>query len=97
MAISPNFWKNKKLSDFTEEEWEAICTNCGRCCLIKLQDEESDDVFFTDVICRYHDNKTHKCTQYCKKQKYSHLFSCFSVLKQDSIIQGICQHAGDVF
>lgn len=67
MPIAPKFWKNKKPEDFTEEEWEAICTNCGKCCLIKLQDEDGDDVFFTDVICRYHDNKTHKCTQYLKR------------------------------
>ena len=67
MTISSNFWKKKKLKDYTEEEWEAICTNCGRCCLIKLQDEESDDIFFTDIICRYHDTQTHKCTQYCNR------------------------------
>ena len=64
MSITPKFWKNKKPENYTEEEWEAVCTNCGKCCLIKIQDEDSEDVFFTDVICRYHDNKTHKCTQY---------------------------------
>lgn len=64
MSITPEFWKKKNLEDFTTEEWEAVCTNCGKCCLVKVQDEDSDDVFFTDVICRYHDNQTHKCTKY---------------------------------
>ena len=69
MSITPEFWKKKKLKDFSVEEWEAVCTNCGKCCLIKVQDEDSDDVFFTNVICRYHDNKTHKCTQYLERCK----------------------------
>ena len=30
----------KKLTDYTEQEWEAICNQCGKCCLIKLQDED---------------------------------------------------------
>ena len=38
--MSNRFWEEKDLADFTEEEWEAICMNCGKCCLIKLQDEE---------------------------------------------------------
>lgn len=67
MAIDKNFWKNKNPKDFSEEEWEAVCTNCGRCCLIKLQDEDSEDIFFTKVICRYHDCTTHKCTEYGRR------------------------------
>ena len=69
MSISSKFWQIKKPEEYTAEEWEAICTNCGKCCLIKLQDEDSDDVFFTRIICRYHDTKTHKCTKYLDRCK----------------------------
>lgn len=58
------FWKQKKLSAFTAEEWESVCTHCGRCCLLKLQDEDDDEVYYTDVVCRYHDCRTHLCREY---------------------------------
>ncbi len=54
----------KKLSEYTTEEWEAVCNNCGKCCLIKIQDEDSDEIFYTDVVCQYLDQETCKCTQY---------------------------------
>ena len=54
----------KKLTDYTEQEWEAICNQCGKCCLIKLQDEDTDDIYYTDVVCRYMDSETCRCTKY---------------------------------
>lgn len=62
--MTTKFWENKKLEEFSTEEWEKICTHCGRCCLIKLQDEDSDDIYYTNVLCRYFDSKTHQCTEY---------------------------------
>ena len=54
----------KKLSEYTSEEWEAICNQCGKCCLFKLQDEDTDDIYYTDVVCQYMDPKTCRCTRY---------------------------------
>ena len=54
----------KKLSDYTPEEWEAVCNQCGKCCLIKLQDEDTDDIYYTDVVCQYMDPETCRCTHY---------------------------------
>ena len=54
----------KKLSDYTSEEWESICNQCGKCCLIKLQDEDTDDIYYTDVVCQYMDPQTCQCTRY---------------------------------
>lgn len=54
----------KKISDYTPEEWEAICNQCGKCCLIKLQDEDTDDIYYTDVVCQYMDPETCRCTHY---------------------------------
>ena len=54
----------KKLENYTREEWEDICTNCGKCCLIKLQDEETDEVYYTNVVCKYFDEETCHCTVY---------------------------------
>ena len=58
---------SKKLEDYTEEEWEAVCNKCGKCCLIKIQDEETDEIYYTDVVCRYFDSKTCTCTEYTNR------------------------------
>lgn len=62
--MDKEFWKGRSLQDFTHEEWEALCDGCGLCCLIKIMDEEGDDVYYTDVICRYHDSNQCRCTVY---------------------------------
>ena len=62
--MSEQFWKHKNLSDFTEEEWESICMNCGKCCLIKLQDEDTNDIYYTKVTCRHFDKNTCTCKEY---------------------------------
>jgi uncharacterized cysteine cluster protein YcgN (CxxCxxCC family) len=54
----------KKLENITEEEWEAVCNRCGKCCLIKLQDENTGEIYYTDVVCKYFDFDTCECTQY---------------------------------
>lgn len=59
-----NFWDCKDLADFSEEEWESICTHCGRCCLVKLQDEDSDEICYTNVVCRYFNHEDCHCTEY---------------------------------
>jgi uncharacterized cysteine cluster protein YcgN (CxxCxxCC family) len=58
------FWKVKKLKDFSNEEWEQICCNCGLCCLIKLQNEEDDEVYYTRIICHLFDKKSRLCKEY---------------------------------
>lgn len=51
----------------TEAAWENICRRCGKCCLIKLEDEESGEVYYTNVICRYFDEEKMGCTVYDKR------------------------------
>ena len=58
------FWEEKPLSDLSYDEWESLCDACGRCCLQKLEDEDTGEVFFTRVICRYFDMETSRCTCY---------------------------------
>ena len=64
MTIATEFWKQKQPEAFTIEEWEAICCRCGNCCRLKLEDEESGDIYYTDVICRYFDLSNNLCQQY---------------------------------
>ena len=45
-------------------EWESLCDGCARCCLIKLEDEETSLVHYTRVVCRYLDQEACSCTRY---------------------------------
>ena len=76
-----HFWQNKNLSEFSQDEWESICYHCGRCCLIKLQDDETDEVYYTSVICRLFDKKTLLCTKY--KDRCSIIPSCLKITAEN--------------
>ncbi len=59
-----NFWETTELQDMSEDQWESLCDGCGKCCLIKLQDEVSNDIVFTDVVCDLLDSNTCQCSDY---------------------------------
>ena len=61
--LRKNFWE-LPLRDLTPPEWEALCDGCGKCCLNKLEDEDSGEVVFTKVACRLLDGETCRCGQY---------------------------------
>lgn len=63
------FWTEKSLRELTPEEWEGLCDGCGRCCLHKLQDDETDEVFYTQVVCRMLDLTSCRCRNYDQRQR----------------------------
>lgn len=62
--LRPDFWKRYPLAQLTENEWEALCDGCGKCCLHKLEDPDTHEVALTCVACRLLDDETCRCTQY---------------------------------
>ena len=62
------FWKRKAMKDMTKQEWESLCDGCGRCCLNKLTDEDTNQTVYTDVGCRLLDGNTCRCTDYPRRK-----------------------------
>ena len=63
------FWKTKKLAEMTAEEWESLCDNCGKCCLHKLEDEDTGKIVFTSVACKLINLNTCRCTRYNERTR----------------------------
>jgi uncharacterized cysteine cluster protein YcgN (CxxCxxCC family) len=63
------FWQTKTLSEMTDAEWESLCDGCGKCCLVKLQDEDTGTILHTDVGCYLLDTKTCRCRRYRDRQR----------------------------
>jgi len=61
------FWESKNLAEMTPSEWESLCDGCARCCLHKLQDEESGGIEFTRVRCRHLDEDRCRCSDYANR------------------------------
>ena len=80
MALEPEYWQHKTLEDMNDEEWEALCDGCAKCCLHKFIDDEQAEVaettavikeneslVYTNIACHLLNDKTCQCTAYEKR------------------------------
>ncbi|MBB5320678.1 YcgN family cysteine cluster protein [Marinobacter oulmenensis] len=61
------FWQRKRLHEMSQAEWESLCDGCGQCCLQKLEDEETGEVYHTELSCSYMDTDNCRCTVYSER------------------------------
>lgn len=83
-GLSREFWTCKPLAQMSQKEWEALCDGCGKCCLNKLEDEDTGEVALTRVACRLLDDATCRCAHYDIRHQF--IPECI-VLTPDTIDQ----------
>ena len=64
MHLGNKFWETKNLIDMNENEWESLCDKCGKCCVIKLEDFDTQQVHYTNVSCKLLCEKSASCKDY---------------------------------
>jgi uncharacterized cysteine cluster protein YcgN (CxxCxxCC family) len=75
--MSANFWEEKALSEMTNSQWESLCDGCGKCCLHKLEDEDDDKLYYTDIACELLDVESCRCGDY--KNRVKKVPSCLTL------------------
>lgn len=64
------FWETKTLAELDRGQWEALCDGCGKCCIHKLEDDETGELYPTNVACRMLDRRSGQCKDYRNRRAY---------------------------
>ena len=71
-AMAEPFWKTKTLEEMNAAEWESLCDGCGKCCLSKLEDEDTGEIHLTRLACKLLDISSCRCRDYPGRQAKVH-------------------------
>ena len=66
--LRDQFW-NLPIERLNKTEWEALCDGCGQCCMHKAEDEETGDIYPTNVACKLLDIHAARCSDYPNRRK----------------------------
>ena len=62
------YWETKRLDEMSREEWEQLCDGCAKCCLLKLEDEDTSEIAYLRLHCRLLDAETCLCSDYANRK-----------------------------
>ena len=68
--MSDRFWEDRPLATLDRDQWEALCDGCGKCCVHKLEDEDTGELMATNVACRLLDGRSGRCSDYRHRHAY---------------------------
>jgi uncharacterized cysteine cluster protein YcgN (CxxCxxCC family) len=63
------FWRRLTLAEMSQRQWESLCDGCGRCCLNKIEYEDTGKIAWTDVACRLLDGESCRCRDYAHRHE----------------------------
>lgn len=68
MASQP-WWHTKSLAQMNDSEWESLCDGCAKCCLVKLEDADTEEIYYTNVSCQLLDTESCRCSNYAGRHE----------------------------
>ncbi len=80
-SVESRFWEQKTLAQMSDAEWESLCDGCGKCCLNKIIDDDTDELYFTEVGCALLDCDSGRCGDYYNR--FERVSDCFKVTLAD--------------
>jgi len=68
--MTDRFWETKTLAELDRGQWEALCDGCGKCCLHKLEDDQTGELYPTNVACKLLDRRSAQCKDYRNRRTF---------------------------
>ncbi|NYT41651.1 YcgN family cysteine cluster protein [Sphingomonas sp. R-74633] len=72
--MTGKYWEDLPLEKLDRAQWESLCDGCGKCCIHKLEDEETGELLATNVACRLLDRRMGRCSDY--KHRHAYVAEC---------------------
>ncbi|NKF51569.1 YcgN family cysteine cluster protein [Shewanella sp. WXL01] len=75
------FWEELSLEQMNNEQWELLCDGCGKCCLNKVIDDDTEELYYTNAACHLLSHKTGSCDKY--PERFKHVPQCTAITKDN--------------